>query len=171
MFNLTVLQGRICQDLELKQTQNGNMVTSFSIAVDRAYRKGEEKQTDFIPVVVWGKQAEIVTKYFKKGYPIGITGSMNSRSYEKEDGSKQTVLSLLYKILYPERKTIMKKAIKKAFENQINGVGFSLIEVVSTCPTNWGLTPEAALQFVEEKMIPYYPLGVYKDRSAKEETK
>ena len=56
-----------------------------------------------------------------------------------------------------------KAAIKKAFENQINGVGFSLIEVVSTCPTNWGLTPEAALQFVEEKMIPYYPLGVYKD--------
>ena len=58
-----------------------------------------------------------------------------------------------------------KAAIKKAFENQINGVGFSLIEVVSTCPTNWGLTPEAALQFVEEKMIPYYPLGVYKDKT------
>ena len=59
-----------------------------------------------------------------------------------------------------------KAAIKKAFENQINGVGFSLIEVVSTCPTNWGLTPEGALQFVEEKMIPYYPLGVYKDKDA-----
>ena len=58
-----------------------------------------------------------------------------------------------------------KAAIKKAFENQINGVGFSLIEVVSTCPTNWGLTPEAALQFVEEKMIPYYSLGVYKDKT------
>ena len=58
-----------------------------------------------------------------------------------------------------------KAAIKKAFENQINGVGFSLIEVVSTCPTNWGLTPEAALKFVEEKMIPYYPLGVYKDKT------
>jgi 2-oxoglutarate ferredoxin oxidoreductase subunit beta len=58
-----------------------------------------------------------------------------------------------------------KAAIKKAFENQINGVGFSLIEVVSTCPTNWGLTPEAALNFVEEKMIPYYPLGVYKDKT------
>ena len=58
-----------------------------------------------------------------------------------------------------------KAAIKKAFENQINGVGFSLVEVVSTCPTNWGLTPEGALQFVEEKMIPYYPLGVYKDKT------
>ncbi len=58
-----------------------------------------------------------------------------------------------------------KAAIKKAFENQVNGVGFSLVEVVSTCPTNWGLTPDAALQFVEEKMIPYYPLGVYKDKT------
>ena len=60
------------------------------------------------------------------------------------------------------------KAIKKAFENQLNGKGFSLVEVVSSCPTNWGMTPDDALKWVEEKMIPYYPLGVYKDRSAKE---
>ena len=62
-----------------------------------------------------------------------------------------------------------KKAIKKAFQNQIEGKGFSLVEVVSTCPTNWGLTPEKALEWVEEKMIPYYPLGVYKDRTANAE--
>jgi len=64
-----------------------------------------------------------------------------------------------------------KKAIKKAFENQVNGKGFSLIEVVSTCPTNWGLTPLKALEWVDEKMIPYYPLGVYKDKTAEEEQK
>ncbi len=62
-----------------------------------------------------------------------------------------------------------KKAIKKAFQNQVEGKGFSLIEVVSTCPTNWGLTPEKALEWVEEKMIPYYPLGVYKDKYKDEE--
>ncbi len=62
-----------------------------------------------------------------------------------------------------------KKIIQKAFENQIAGKGFSLVEVVSSCPTNWGMTPVKALEWVEEKMIPYYPLGVYKDRSAKEE--
>ena len=56
-----------------------------------------------------------------------------------------------------------KKAIKKAFQNQIDGKGFSLVEVVSSCPTNWGMTPSKALQWVDEKMIPYYPLGVYKD--------
>ena len=59
-----------------------------------------------------------------------------------------------------------KKAIKKAFQNQIEGKGFSLIEVVSTCPTNWGMTPSNALKWLEENMLPYYPLGVYKDRSA-----
>ena len=59
-----------------------------------------------------------------------------------------------------------KKAIKKAFENQINGKGFSLVEVLSSCPTNWGMTPQKALQWIDEKMIPYYPRGVYKDRSA-----
>jgi 2-oxoglutarate ferredoxin oxidoreductase subunit beta len=62
-----------------------------------------------------------------------------------------------------------KKAIKKAFQNQLDGKGFSLVEVLSTCPTNWGMTPQKALQWIDEKMIPYYPLGVYKDRSAKEE--
>ena len=61
-----------------------------------------------------------------------------------------------------------KKAIKKAFQNQIDKKGFSLVEVLSTCPTNWGMTPEKALKWVDEAMIPYYPLGVYKDRSAKE---
>ena len=64
-----------------------------------------------------------------------------------------------------------KKAIKKAFENQLEGKGFSLVEVLSACPTNWGMTPEKALEWVQDKMIPYYPLGVYKDRSAKEEAK
>ena len=57
-----------------------------------------------------------------------------------------------------------KAAIKKAFQNQIDGKGFSLVEVISTCPTNWGMSPEAALNWVDEKMIPYYPLGVYKDK-------
>lgn len=59
-----------------------------------------------------------------------------------------------------------KKAIKKAFQNQIDGKGFSLVEVLSSCPTNWGMTPQKALEWIDEKMIPYYPLGVYKERSA-----
>ena len=56
-----------------------------------------------------------------------------------------------------------KKAIKKALVCQMKGLGYSLVEVVSSCPTNWGMTPVKAMEFVREKMIPYYPLGVYKD--------
>ena len=64
-----------------------------------------------------------------------------------------------------------KKAIKKAFQNQLEGKGFSLVEVLSTCPTNWGLKPDKALEWLEENMIPYYPLGVYKDKTAEKEDK
>ncbi|MGN1093245.1 MAG: thiamine pyrophosphate-dependent enzyme [Monoglobaceae bacterium] len=59
-----------------------------------------------------------------------------------------------------------KAAIKKAFQYQVEGKGFSLIEVLSTCPTNWGMTPLDSMKWLEENMIPYYPLGVYKDKGA-----
>lgn len=61
-----------------------------------------------------------------------------------------------------------KQAIKKAFQMQLDGKGFSLVEVLSTCPTNWGLSPVEAMKWLEENMIPYYPLGVYKDITAQE---
>ena len=56
-----------------------------------------------------------------------------------------------------------KKAIKKAFTYQIEGKGFSMIEVLSTCPTNWGMTPKAAMEWLNDNMIPFYPLGVKKE--------
>ena len=56
-----------------------------------------------------------------------------------------------------------KKAIKRAFQNQVDGVGYSFVEVISTCPTNWGMTPQAAFEWMRENMLPYYPLGVYRD--------
>ncbi|HBL41307.1 MAG TPA: 2-oxoglutarate oxidoreductase, partial [Ruminococcaceae bacterium] len=58
---------------------------------------------------------------------------------------------------------IAKKAIKKAFQYQLDGLGYSIVEVVSTCPTNWGLSPIEALDWLRNNMLPYYPLGVYKD--------
>ena len=64
---------------------------------------------------------------------------------------------------------VAKKAIKKAFQNQLDGKGFSLIEVVSTCPTNWGMSPTESFEWMRENMLPHYPLGVYKDIDAKEE--
>jgi 2-oxoglutarate ferredoxin oxidoreductase subunit beta len=73
--------------------------------------------------------------------------------------------SLIQRVSVHDVKNVLAagKAIKKAFQNQIEGRGFSLIEVLSTCPTNWGLTPVEALKWLEEKMIPQYPLGVFKE--------
>ena len=64
-----------------------------------------------------------------------------------------------------------KKAIKKGFEMQQNKKGLSIIEVLSTCPTNWGLSPEKSLEWLRENMMAHYPLGVYKDRTAESEGK
>ena len=59
-----------------------------------------------------------------------------------------------------------KRAIKKGFQNQVDKVGYSIIEIVSTCPTNWGLSPQGAFEWMRENMLPYYPLGVYRDVTA-----
>ncbi|NTU89389.1 MAG: 2-oxoglutarate oxidoreductase [Actinobacteria bacterium] len=84
------------------------------------------------------------------------------------------LLSTLDGVAYAERVTVdtpknvrkAKKAIEKAFTYQIDGVGYSIIEVVATCPTNWGFTPQGAFHWMRDNMLPYYPLGVYKDVKA-----
>ena len=95
MFNLVVLTGRLTADPELKTTQSGISVTSFSIAVDRRYRVGEERQTDFINVVAWRHQAEFVAKYFKKGNMIGIEGSIQTRKYTDKNGNNRTAFEVV----------------------------------------------------------------------------
>ncbi|MGI6279855.1 MAG: single-stranded DNA-binding protein [Acutalibacteraceae bacterium] len=95
MFNLVVLTGRLTADPELRTTQNGTSVTSFSIAVDRRYRSGEEKQTDFINIVAWRATAEFITKYFKKGNLIGIEGSIQTRKYQDKDGNNRVAFEVV----------------------------------------------------------------------------
>lgn len=75
------------------------------------------------------------------------------------DGSAYLARASLHN---PKNVIAAKKAIRKAFEVQLQGAGFTLVELLSSCPTNWGLSPLEALKWLEEKMIPYYPLGEYK---------
>jgi single-strand DNA-binding protein len=90
MINNVVLMGRLCADPELKTTQSGLSVTSFTIAVDREFvKQGDDKQTDFIDIVAWRQTAEFVTKYFTKGSMIAITGSIQTRNYEDKQGNKR----------------------------------------------------------------------------------
>lgn len=96
MYNRAILIGRLTADPELKQTQSGISVCSFSIAVDRAYSgRGGERQTDFINIVTWRQQAEFVSKYFSKGRLIGIEGSIQTRNYEDRNGNKRTAVEVV----------------------------------------------------------------------------
>ncbi len=95
MFNLVVLTGRLTADPELKTTASGISVTTFSIAVNRRYSSGEERQTDFINIVAWRQSAEFVAKYFKKGNLIGIEGSIQTRRYQDKNGNNRTAFEVV----------------------------------------------------------------------------
>ncbi|MBQ4096505.1 MAG: single-stranded DNA-binding protein [Oscillospiraceae bacterium] len=88
MLNRVILMGRITRDLDLRQTQGGTSVLSFTVAVDRAPAKqGGERQTDFINCVAFGQRAEFISRYFGKGRMIAIEGSIRTGSYDR-DGQK-----------------------------------------------------------------------------------
>ena len=95
-MNSICLMGRLTGDPELKTTQTGVSVTSFSVAVDRAYRsKDQERQTDFINCVAWRGTAEFISRYFRKGQRIALQGSLQSRKYTANDGSNRTVYEVV----------------------------------------------------------------------------
>ena len=91
MLNKLVLMGRLTADPELKTTPNGVSVTSFTLAVDRNYRQGNERKTDFVNCVAWRGTAEFITRYFGKGQLMAIDAELQSRSYENAQGNKVTV--------------------------------------------------------------------------------
>ena len=89
MINNVVLTGRITRNLELKQTNNNNLSLNITLAVDRNFKdQNGEKQTDFISCKAFGKRAETIAQYCQKGDLIGITGSIQTGSYQKQDGTK-----------------------------------------------------------------------------------
>ena len=95
-MNVITLMGRLTVDPELKTTNNGNSVTSFTLAVDRSYTpKGEQKQTDFINCVAWRGTAEFISKYFRKGQRMAVKGELQQRTYTANDGSKRNVYEVI----------------------------------------------------------------------------
>ena len=89
-MNNVCLIGRLTADPEIRYTQIENiMVAQFNLAVNRAYAKqGEERKADFITIVAWGKTAEFCSKYFRKGQQVGVTGRIETGSYDDKDGKK-----------------------------------------------------------------------------------
>ena len=96
MFSKTIIIGRLTRDPELRQTQGGVSVCSFSVAVNRAYTpKGGERQVDFYEVVAWRTTAEFVCRYFTKGSAILAEGNMESRTYKDKEGNDRRVWELV----------------------------------------------------------------------------
>ena len=96
MLNRIVIIGRLTRDPELKTTTNGTAVASFTLALDRTYKNANnERETDFIPVVVWRQQAETCAQYLSKGKMAAVEGRLQIRSYEDKEGHKRTAAEVV----------------------------------------------------------------------------
>ena len=92
MLNKLILMGRLTSDPELKTTQTGTSVATFTLAVERNYTpQGQQKVTDFVNCVAWRNTAEFICKYFSKGKLMAVESELQSRSYENREGKKITV--------------------------------------------------------------------------------
>ena len=95
-MNKVVLIGRLTKDPELRFTPGtGTAVTTFTLAINRPKKKDEKQEADFIPVVVWGKQAENAANYLSKGSQCAISGRIQTRSYDAKDGTKRYVTEVV----------------------------------------------------------------------------
>jgi single-strand DNA-binding protein len=96
MINNVVLVGRLTKDSELKQTQSGQAVATFTLAVSRQFKNADgQKETDFINCVIWRKQAEALAEYTQKGSLIGVGGRIQTRSYENQQGQRVYVTEVI----------------------------------------------------------------------------
>ena len=100
MLNEIILQGRLTETPELKVTNSGKYVTSFSLAVERDYSTTDDKETDFINIVVWNKTAEFVSKYFTKGKQMIVKGSLQVRKYQTQNGENRYATEVLADRVY-----------------------------------------------------------------------
>ncbi len=150
---------------------DGDLASIGAAEIVHAAARGEKISTIFINNAIYGMTGGQMA-------PTTLVGQKTTTSPFGRDANHcgfpvrvSEMLSTLEGAAYIERVSLhdvpninkAKKAIRKAFETQLEGKGFSLVEILSTCPTNWGLSPVEALNWLKENMIPYYPLGVYKE--------
>ena len=101
MLNKIILMGRLTRDPELRRTQSGTAVTSFSLAVDRDFKsQSGEKETDFIDIVAWRGTAEFVSKYFTKGRMAVVEGRLQIRDWTDRDGGKRRSAEVIAETVY-----------------------------------------------------------------------
>ncbi len=152
---------------------DGDLASIGTAEIVHAAHRGEKITTIFVNNAIYGMTGGQMA-------PTTLVGQKTTTSpYGRDEawcGKPLRVSEMLATIegsAYIERVALnnnaniirAKKAIRKAFECQMSGKGFSMIEILSTCPTNWGLSPVEAMKWLEDNMIPYYPLGVFKDKT------
>ena len=153
---------------------DGDLASIGTNEIVHAAHRGEKLTVIFINNAIYGMTGGQMAPTTLVGQKT--TTSPYGRS-EEWSGAPIKVCEMLSQIpgtYYAERVALnstaniikAKKAITKAFKYQMEGHGLSIVEVLSTCPTNWGMSPVEALKWLEDNMIPYYPLGVYKDKGA-----
>lgn len=129
MLNRVILIGNLTQDPELRYTPDGTPVVSFTLAVNRPFtNQGGERQTDFIPVVVWRKQAERCSEYLTKGSQVAVDGRLQIRSYEDREGIRRKVSEVIaWRVEFLQRlkKPLIKEGVVEDQENEIDRVSIS----------------------------------------------
>lgn len=100
MLNRIILMGRLTRDPELRKTQTGTAVASFSIAVDRDFKREGEKETDFFDIVAWRSTAEFVSKYFTKGRMAVVEGRLQFRDWTDKEGGKRRATEVIAEKVY-----------------------------------------------------------------------
>lgn len=121
-LNKVILIGRLTANPELKTTQSGVAVTSFTIAVDRPATKDGKKETDFINIVAWRKTAEFVSKYFSKGSAIIVCGSIQTRSWKDADGKTRYATEVVAsEVSFAESKKASETNVSSAEESFTEG--------------------------------------------------
>ena len=100
-MNVICIMGRLTADPELRHTASQVPVTSFTLAVDRAFQqKGSERQADFIPVVAWRNTAEFICRHFQKGQKMAVKGELQTRQYTDKEGNKRTAYEVMADQVY-----------------------------------------------------------------------
>ena len=150
---------------------DGDLASIGAAEIVHAAARGEKITTIFVNNAIYGMTGGQMAPTTLPGQVTQTTPYGRDVSYSGFPVKMSEMLAQLDGPAYIERVSVhdvphvvaAKKAIRKAFEAQIAGKGFSMVEVLSTCPTNWGLTPQEALKWLKENMIPQFPLGVYKE--------
>jgi single-strand DNA-binding protein len=116
MLNRVILIGRLVRDIDLRYTPSGTAVAKFTLAVDRPRRSDSEKETDFIPVVAWGKTAENCANYIGKGSLVAVDGRIQVCTYEAKDGGRRWVTEVI-----AERVVFLDKRGERAADTNVGG--------------------------------------------------